>query len=143
VGLANHEYCLWVLDTPLTVDDARAALRGSVPDADRRLAARDIEIIGHTAWNASDQRFSGQRIIDAWSALLADALARGYTGMRIGGNPRDAWLVGESRADFLAFEHVLTKWVVDKRTVVLCTYPLAENTGARVFDAARVHQYAV
>jgi len=143
VGLANHEFCLWVLDAPLTVDDARAALRRGVPDADRRLAARDIETLSHTAWNPSDQRFSGQRIIDAWSAMLDDALARGYTGMRIGGNPRDAWLVGESRADFFAFEHALTEWVADKRAVVLCTYPLADNTGDRVFDAARAHQYAV
>jgi PAS domain S-box-containing protein len=142
-GLEKHEFCLWVLDAPLTVDEARAALQDSLADADRHLAARDIEIVGHSEWNARNRPFSGRRIIDAWEAKLADALARGHTSMRVGGNPRDAWLAGESRADFFAFERELTEWVIGKRVLVLCTYSLAGITGAGVFDVARAHQYAV
>jgi PAS domain S-box-containing protein len=142
-GLQNHECCLWVLDAPLTVDDARAALQRGVTDADRHLATRDIEIVGHSVWNSTDQPFNGRRIIDGWDARLADALARGYAGLRVGGNPRDTWLSGESRAEFFAFERALTQWVVGKRALVLCTYPLAGSTAATIFDVARAHQYAV
>jgi PAS domain S-box-containing protein len=142
-GLEHREFCLWVLDPPLTVDDARAALQRGVADADRHLAAGDIEIVGHSVWSPTDRPFSGRRIIDGWDARLADALARGHTGMRVGGNPRDTWLTGESRAEFLAFERALTEWVAGTRVIVLCTYPLGGSAGAQIFDAARAHQYAV
>ncbi len=142
-GLERHECCLWVLDPPLTVDAARAALQRGVADADRHLAAGAIEIVGHRVWSPTDQPFSGRRIIDGWDARLADALARGYAGLRVGGNPRDTWLTGESRAEFFAFERALTQWVVGKRALVLCTYALEGSTAASIFDAARAHQYAV
>ncbi|HKO26336.1 MAG TPA: MEDS domain-containing protein, partial [Solirubrobacteraceae bacterium] len=142
-GLANHEFCLWVLDAPLTVEEARAALERGVPDAGRHLAGGDIEIVDHGTWSPSDRPFSGRRIIDGWHAKLADALARGYAGLRVGGNPRGTWLSGEARGDFFEFERTLTEWVAGKRVLVLCTYPLAGSTSADVFDTARAHQYAV
>jgi two-component system cell cycle sensor histidine kinase/response regulator CckA len=142
-GLANHEFCLWVVDAPLTVAEARAALERGVPDAGRHLAAGDIEIVDHGTWSPRDRPFSGRRIIDGWHAKLAHALARGYAGLRVGGNPRDTWLNGEARGDFFDFERTLTEWVAGKRVLVLCTYPLAGSTSADVFDTARAHQYAV
>jgi len=142
-GLVNHEFCLWVLDAPLTVADARSALQRGVPGADRHLATGNIEIVDRGTWSPSDRPFSGRRIIDGWNAKLAHALAHGYVGMRVGGNPRDTWLSGESRGEFFEFERALTEWVAEKRVLVLCTYPLAGSTSANVFDTARAHQYAV
>ena len=44
-GLEHHEFCLWILAEPLTEEDARGALRQAVPDLDRHLVERSIEIL--------------------------------------------------------------------------------------------------
>jgi hypothetical protein len=43
-GLENNEYCLWVISEPLTAEAARQALGQAVPELDRYLAERRIEI---------------------------------------------------------------------------------------------------
>jgi len=37
-GLEDHEFCLWVVSEPVTVDEAERALRRAVPDLPRYLA---------------------------------------------------------------------------------------------------------
>jgi hypothetical protein len=49
-GLQSREYCLWVTYDPVTEKEARRALRRQVPDADRYLADRSIEIVSGRQW---------------------------------------------------------------------------------------------
>ncbi len=37
-GLEREEYCLWIVAEPLTIEEARAALKNAVPDLDRCFA---------------------------------------------------------------------------------------------------------
>ena len=37
-GLGREEYCLWIVAEPLTIEEARDALKGEVPDLDQHLA---------------------------------------------------------------------------------------------------------
>src|SRR5229473_1445716 len=37
-GLESEEYCLWIVAGPLTIEEARDALKHAVPDLDRYLA---------------------------------------------------------------------------------------------------------
>ena len=37
-GFQSEEYCLWIIAEPLTIEEARDALRDTVPDLDRYLA---------------------------------------------------------------------------------------------------------
>src|SRR5580704_4486868 len=46
-GLQNHEFCLWIVYTPVTKADAIEALRHSIPDLDRHLAEGGMEIHIH------------------------------------------------------------------------------------------------
>jgi MEDS: MEthanogen/methylotroph, DcmR Sensory domain len=43
-GLESEEYCLWIVAEPLTVDEARDALKNAVPGLDRYLADSRLEI---------------------------------------------------------------------------------------------------
>src|SRR5688572_2813499 len=43
-GLENNEFCLWVISQPLTGVEATSALQEAVPDLDRYLTERRIEI---------------------------------------------------------------------------------------------------
>ena len=63
VGLGNNEFCLWAVLYPLSVEDARSALRGAVPNADRHFAAGDIEIVPYSAWYLRDGTFDVERVI--------------------------------------------------------------------------------
>ena len=42
-GLERDEYCLWIVAEPLTIQDARNALK-EIPDVDRHLAESRLEI---------------------------------------------------------------------------------------------------
>jgi len=43
-GLERGEYCLWIVAEPLTIEEARAALKDAVPDVDRHLADARLEM---------------------------------------------------------------------------------------------------
>ena len=49
-GLEDHEFCLWVVAEPITVDEAGKALKRAVPDLDRYLADHSIEIVSAGDW---------------------------------------------------------------------------------------------
>src|SRR6266571_3078924 len=44
-GLEDNEFCLWVISEPLRATEATKALREAVPDLERHLARRSIEIL--------------------------------------------------------------------------------------------------
>jgi hypothetical protein len=49
-GLESEEYCLWLVAEPLTIEEARDALKDTVPDLDRYLADSRIEIVSARDW---------------------------------------------------------------------------------------------
>lgn len=89
-GLQRKEFCLWVYAKPLTLAAVTAALRPALPDIDRHLADRSIEIVSHDQWYFSGTRFDLQRAAHGWHEKLDAALARGYVGMRATGQV--SWL---------------------------------------------------
>ena len=144
-GLENHEFCLWIVYTPVTEADAVAALRQSIPGLDRYLAQGGMEIRVH-----SEPLFVGMTdgdVLEAHSSVdyldekLEDALARGYAGMRVAGSP--ACLQKANTAYFREFEKELGRSVANRRMIALCHFPLAESSAAEILDAARTHQFVV
>ena len=140
-GLAHHECCLWVTCEPPSVAEARHALRRAVPGADRHLAAGDIEIVPHTQWYLHDGAFDPQWVINAWHAKLAQALTRGYAGLRVHGNA--AWVAQQDGHAFAAYEHALNASIAPHPILVCCTYPLATSGAAAILDVARTHEFAL
>lgn len=140
-GLDGNEFCMWVVFDPLNEEEAKNALRRAVPEAERRLAAGDMEIVPHTEWYLKNGAFETKRAIDSWKEKFAQALARGYEGMRVNGI--EAWLTQNGWKDFSAYEKELDNFIKNQRITVLCTYPLAITRAAEFFDVARAHQYAI
>jgi PAS domain S-box-containing protein len=140
-GLEHHEFCLWILHEPLTEEEARRALRQAVPDLDRHLVERSIEILPYDAWYLTEGAFDFHSIIQSLQEKLAQALARGYAGMRASGTP--VWGHEQGWGDLRAYEHELDKVIAQQRMLVLCTYPLAASGAADIFDVARHHQMVV
>jgi PAS domain S-box-containing protein len=140
-GLENHEFCLWVIAEPLAVEDANRAMKQAVPDFDRYVDDRSIEIVGARDWYYPDGQFDLNRVIAGWNEKLASASARGYSGVRVTGDT--AWLKKKDWKDFCEYEESLNHAVANQRLAVLCTYPLAGCGAAEILDVVRTHQFAV
>jgi signal transduction histidine kinase/PAS domain-containing protein len=140
-GLENQEFCLWVVAEPFTKEDARSALRQSVPDLDQYLARQSIEIIAARDWYFQDGSFDLNTVIQGWNEKLSSALARGYLGVRVTGDT--AWLEKKDWRDFCEYEESLNQAVAGQRLAVLCTYPLAACGAGEILDVVRTHQFAV
>lgn len=140
-GLESDEFCLWVVSSPLREGEARRALKQAVPDIDRYLAERSIEIALASDWYLQGGRFDLNRVIGGWNEKLAGASARGYAGVRVTGDT--AWLERHDWNDFCEYESALNHSIADQRLTVLCTYPLAGCGAAEILDVARNHQFTV
>lgn len=139
-GLERHEYCLWVTSAE-SVAEATGALSRALPELDRHLAERNLEIIDSRSWYLQDGVFDASRVLDAWRDKLDQALARGYTGMRINGN--EDWLDAANWPQFHAYERRLDDAIRGTPTIVLCSYPLSASGGIQVLDVARTHQFVL
>ena len=140
-GLESQEFCLWVVAEPLAVEDARRALKQAVPDLDRYLTDRSIEIVQARDWYFPDGHFDLNRVISGWNEKLARASAKGYAGVRVTGDT--AWLEKKDWKNFCEYEESLNQAVANQRLAVLCTYPLAACGAAEILDVVRTHQFAV
>ncbi len=142
-GLENREFCLWVISNSelLTVEEVTSALRNALPDLDRYVADRSIEVVGHEDWFLSGKTFDPHKVAGRFRKKLNEALARGYAGMRVNGSP--AWLRDAGPKELRKFEAELDKLFPNERTIASCTYPLATITGDEIFDVVRTHQFAI
>jgi signal transduction histidine kinase len=142
-GLENKEFCLWVISNSelLTVEEATSALRNALPDLDRYVAERSIEVVGHEDWFLGGKTFDPYKVADRFRKKLNEALARGYAGMRVNGSP--AWLHNAGPKELRKFEAELDKLFPNERTIASCTYPLATIGADEIFDVVRTHQFAI
>lgn len=132
-GLESQEFCLWVAAPPVTVEDARQALRGAVPDFDQYTADSSIEIVSARDWYLHDDgSFDLGRVIAGWNRKLVHASAKGYAGVRVTGDT--AWLEKQYWKDFCEYEDALNEAIANQRMAALCTYPLAAYGAAEILD---------
>ena len=130
-GLENRESCLWIVSEPLTKEEAWDALLHSVPDLDRHLFEQRIELVLEGA--PTDLR----RLMGRFHDKLAEALAKGHTGLRVTCN---GCLEKRDPESYRDHENELNQSVAAQRMMVLCTYAIARSSAAELLDAMHAHQ---
>lgn len=141
-GLESHEYCIWVLSGGLTKNLAAAALRQVIPDVDRHIGQRSLDIVAARDWYLERGRLDRRRVIRNWLHRLKHAEAQGFAGMRAVGSAD--WLESKKKwRDFLEYEAVLNEALRNRRMIVLCNYQLATSQAADLLDVASAHQSAL
>lgn len=113
----------------------------ATPEVERYLAEGALEIVPHSQWYLKDGVLDVEQVIAGWKEKLAQALARGYDGIRVNGN--EAWLTEKDWRNFLEYGKRLNEVIAHRRMIVLCTYPLALSRAAEIFDVARSHEFAI
>jgi MEDS: MEthanogen/methylotroph, DcmR Sensory domain len=141
-GLENNEFCVWVTSDFLTTGDALRAMEEGVPGFDGFLAKRQMEIFPHTDWYLKGGSFDLQRTLDMWIEKHDEALARGFAGTRVSGNPY--WIDNKKEwDDFTAYEAEIEKVVHRTKLLVLCTYSLMKCGLVEILDVVRNHEFAL
>src|SRR4029077_3782032 len=140
-GLEREEYCLWIVAEPLTIEEARAALKNAVPDLDRHFAGSRLEIVAARDWFLPGGAFDGKRLTASWYEKLASLSSKGYPGMRITGDT--TWLSKKEWTHFCDYEDGLNEVIGNQRLAVLCTYPLAGCGAPEILDVVRTHQFVL
>lgn len=126
-GLEQGESCLWIVAEPFTIQDAQQALRTFIPGFDRLLNERRIELISFPGWSVGSVSAHLQ-------GKLADALASGQSGLRVGRGT--ASRNGVSIPDF---EDQLNHAIAARPLTILCIYPIAETGAAELLEATNTH----
>jgi C4-dicarboxylate-specific signal transduction histidine kinase len=140
-GLEAGELCLWAVSEPLTQEEARTAMRKAVPEFDRYLADRSIEIVRGKQCYYPGGVLDLQRALRTWAEKADSALTRGYAGLRISASA--AWLERKDWQAFCDYENEVNHSINNWRMTALCTYPLAGSTAAEILDVTRTHQFAI
>jgi hypothetical protein len=141
-GLENNEFCVWVTSDFLTTDDAMKAMRKGVPGFDGYLAKRQMEIFPYTDWYLKGGSFDLKRTLKMWMDKLDGALAGGFAGMRVSGNPY--WLDNKKDwDDFATYEAEINNVIGGTRLLVLCTYSLKKCGLVEILDVVKNHEFAL
>ena len=139
-GLESGEFCVWVV-SDFTAQDAKNALSREISDLERHLRDGNMEIAVDRDWYLAGGTFYLDKVLKGWNEKLAQALDRGYKGMRVTGAA--LWLQGKDWSDFNAYEERLKESMDRATNDLLCSYPLASTGAAEVLDVVRTHQFTV
>jgi PAS domain S-box-containing protein len=140
-GLESKEFCVWVVSPALSLEEAKHALRQTVPELERHLEAGHLEIHSHDEWYLRDGRWDSQRVLQSWRERLNQISVDGYAGLRASGD--GGWVQNDDWMPFREYEKQVNALIAEQRSIILCTYPLATSPGEQVFDVAHVHEVAV
>lgn len=140
-GLENNESCAWITSEPLTINDAKEAMRNVVPDFDRFLNNGQIDIVPHDKWYLKDGVFEFTRVFNGWLDRLHNAQSKDYDGMRVTGNT--SWLKKSDWQNFMDYEQKINKVIRGYKMLSICTYPLDKCGASDVMDVMVSHQLAI
>jgi PAS domain S-box-containing protein len=140
-GLVSNEFCMWVTSEPLMVVEAQEAIRRAVKGFDKYLRKGQIEIIPYNEWYLPEGMFDDDRVLAGWVNKLEQALARGYSGLRLTGNT--FWLERNHWQAFTEYEAKVNDVIAKYRMLAICTYCLDKCDAGAVIDVIKNHQFAL
>ena len=141
-GLETNELCIWVTSDFLTEQDALEALKQGIPNFPSYQGKKQVEIFPHTDWYLLGGEFDLKRTLQMWMDKHDEALARGYDGLRVSGNPY--WLDNKKDwDDFACYEAEINNVIGGTRLLVLCTYALQKCGVVEILDVVKNHEFAL
>jgi len=140
VGLENNEFCMWVT-SGVTVEEAEDVLRKSITDFDLYAERGQIRIIPHADWYFKDGVLDSEKVIEAWTDQLNQALASGFAGMRVTGN--GSGLESEAWKQFAHYERQVDDAIGSRQMIAVCTYCIDECGASEIIDVVNCHELAI
>jgi len=136
-GLLNGERCLWGTADPLGTDQAKAALAKELPDLERYFREDRLVIFDHQDWYRGSEK-------DPLPLILEEekkALARGFKGLRCGGNC--SWIGEHDHGRFMDYEGSISLAIRNRQVLAICSYNLRKGNPAEALDVMRCHDFTL
>ena len=140
-GLENNEYCMWVTSEPLNKREAEKVIRKAIPDFDKYLKRKQIEIISYTEWYMLNNEFNSNRVLNGWVDKCNSAQENGFEGLRLTGNT--FWLEKKDWNDFKDYEKEVNTVIGNYQMMAICTYSLEKCGPFELLDVIKNHQFAL
>lgn len=137
-GLDADEDCLWGIADPISTDEAKAALRQTVPGFDRYFAAGNIEIVRGRDWFHEGTKSEVADLMESWQKKQESAVATGRQGLRIGGNP-----LGHEPCHwkgYAEFERSIEESLAGRQMLIMCAYAVGASRARDILEVVRHHQ---
>lgn len=140
-GLENNELCLWLISEHLNIEEAKEALRKTIPNFDVYQGRGQIELTACADWHVKEGIFDQERALNGLAEKANKALEMGYNGLRVIQN--FCWLQKESRNYFGTYEKSLDAIAGKYPIIVLCTYSLEMCSATDIMEIVANHQFAL
>ncbi len=141
-GLKDNEFCVWVTSEFLNKQEAIEAMQTALPNFSSYLEKGQIEIFPYTEWYLKEGKFELHRVLNGWVEKHDKALAAGYVGVRVTGNP--FWIDNKQDwDDFAAYEAEINKVIANYKILVLCTYSLDKCKSDEIIDVITNHEFGM
>jgi PAS domain-containing protein len=131
---------MWVTSEPLGSADAKAALAAKVGNVESYLANGQLEILD-PEWYSSSAEFESDRVLQNWVTRLEAANRRGFSGLRLTGNP--SWLQKPEWHGFMEYEASVDAMIGPRRILAICSYALSKCDALQIMDVISNHAFAL
>ena len=140
-GLENNELCLWITSDTPGVEDAKEALRKSVPDINTYLNREQVEIIPETLFYLEKGAFDQKKALNMGTEKFLRAAEEGYCGLRTIGNL--SWLKKSDWDNFADYEEKVDSAIGNCRIISMCAYSLDKCNATDIIDVVANHQFTL
>jgi len=141
-GLENNEFCVWVTSDFFTTDEALDAMMKDMSAFQQYLDKGQIEVLPYREFYLKGGSFDLQRTLNMWMEKHTEALSRGFSGMRVSGNPY--WIDNKKDwDDFACYEAAINNVIGGTKLLVLCTYSLEKCGVVEILDVIKNHEFAL
>ena len=134
-GLENNESCVWVIPENIEKEELLKIIKKMIPNIDRYIRKRQIEIFGHSEVYTRKGAFNGESVLNGWENKLDKALSAGFDGLRITGDT--SWVGKDEWMAFADYEHKVNDLISNKKMLALCSYPLSKCGAREILDVDR------
>lgn len=141
-GLAENEFCVWVLPPPLTVSLALDELLHHGLNGRGLQAAEQLQILSAKDCWFSDGTLDVAGSLNRLTALPPKAHKLGYSSVRAVGGP-GPFRSETSRRAFMVYEHQATDLIAEHPFIALCCYDSTECLQTDMFDVMNAHPNAL
>jgi len=139
-GLEENELCACIISEMLS-EKTRELLTNEIPDLQKYMAKGQLQFLSHHNWHSSNGSFDVQEALDGTVRKYEEALANGYSGLRVTG---DVFWLDESNWDsFMNYEDLLDEIAKDSKSLVICIYKETECTIDKIVDIVNRHNYVI
>lgn len=138
VGLERKEKCIFLTAEISMAQVAQNLMKFGV-DIDTYLDTEQLEFLSAREFYL-DTNFSSERVLNKAGALLDQAIARGYVGLRLIGETGwidDAHLVEQ----FLVYEEMVQQFIPQAPCIALCQYKVNKVESALIRNILNNHKY--